>query len=455
MASVVVTQLASCLTAHAFNGDCTQLAIAANGPEVVVFSCSPLAEPARWQKLATLREHSQVVCALDWAPGLGGPLLSAAHDRNVYVWQGGGVPGDAAALRPALVVHHLTRAALCAAWAPGARKFAVASACGQVAVCGYEAGNDWWVGKLARKGAGPPVLALAWHPGGAVLAAGGADGRVRLLAGLLKGTDALSGDTPRVGELLAELAPAAGAGWVHALAWGASGELGAATHGGGLSLWAPLDAARSRDWAATPPLPAQSLLPPAGALPFMQLAFLAPSLAVAAGFDGVPRLLRRAGGLWEWAGALPAEEAGGGPAADKRSEVRPSQPFSPFPLTEAPRSSQSASPASAAPLNAARRRRRLARRPCTPTQSHSCACCPPPPPRLSLPSPHRRRMGAWRCGRPTKGSLRSSRGQRSPESASLTARREMLDRVARSGRDTAPPPPPGIATRPPAHPPSA
>lgn len=313
-----VAQLAPCLTAHAFNGDCTQLAVAANGPEVLVYSCSPLGEPARWPKLATLREHSQVVCALDWAPG--GPLLSAAHDRNVYVWSS----PDAEALRPALVVHHLTRAAMCAAWAPGARKFAVASACGQVAVCGYEASNDWWVGKLARKGAGPPVLALAWHPSGAVLAAGGADGVVRLLAGALKGTDALAAGAPRVGELLAELAPGPGAGWVHALAWGAEGELGCATHGGGLRLWAPLDAARCRDWAAAPPPPAQSLPPPAGALPCTQLAFLAPSLAVAAGFDGVPRLLRRTGAAWAWAGALPAAEAAGsGPAADRRSEARP------------------------------------------------------------------------------------------------------------------------------------
>ena len=139
------------------------MAVCPNSAEIHVYRVAPLGEPSRWERCATLSEHAQAVCGLDWAPR-SGKLLSCAHDRNIYVWSpspGGG----GAAWAPALVVHHLSRAALCCAWSPCERKFAVGSGAGAVAVCYYEAENDWWVGKLAGKKAhGASVLARRSRP---------------------------------------------------------------------------------------------------------------------------------------------------------------------------------------------------------------------------------------------------------------------------------------------------
>ena len=298
----------------------TQLAVCPNSVEIHVYSTVPVGEPTRWERRAVLREHDQPVCGLDWAPR-SGKLLSCSHDRNIYVWSPPAPGRDSWA--PALVVHHLSRAALCAAWAPSERKFAVGSGAGAVAVCYYEAENDWWVGKLVKKHHSASVLCVAWHPVAPLLATACADGKARVLAAHVRGADEAGapGAALRFGEALLVCEP--GAGWVHGIAWAPAGDaLAFVTHAGGVHFVTRLDAERAGDWGTAAPPVAQPPLPLAGRLPSLAVVFLSDSLAVAAGFDGTPLLLARTARGWAAAGEIVDAAPTVAAAADKKSEVR-------------------------------------------------------------------------------------------------------------------------------------
>jgi actin related protein 2/3 complex subunit 1A/1B len=266
-----------------------------------------------------LAEHDQLVCSLDWARS-SRQLLSCSHDRNVYVWTPPPAGGATTTWTPALVVHHLTRAALCCAWAPGDAKFAVGSGAGQVSICFFEGDNNWWVGKLVRGAHGASVLALAWHPTAPLLATACADGAVRVLAAAVRGVDAAPvGGDAKFGDVLLQWAPAHG--WVHSLAWAPTGAaLACVTHGGGAHVMSGLDAQRAGEWAARGqgahgPVSQMPLAP--GQLPWLSLIFLTDTLAIAAGFSCVPVVLVHSPTGWAVAGELSPTPDSASAAASK------------------------------------------------------------------------------------------------------------------------------------------
>jgi len=267
-----------------------------------------------------LREHDQLVCSLDWGC-TSHRLLSCSHDRNVYVWTPPAAPG--AAWTPALVVHHLTRAALCCAWAPGDTKFAVGSGAGSVSICYFERDNNWWVGKLVKKHHESSVLGVAWHPTQPLLATACADGCVRIMAAAVRGVDSAPvGGDAKFGDLLLQWSLASG--WVHSVAWAPSGStLAAVTHGGGAHFMCGLDASRAGEWMALGdkaqgPVTAVPLA--SDELPWLTLLFLSDSLAIAAGFDCVPVVLMRTRDAgWILAGELAATEEAPSQSSERKS----------------------------------------------------------------------------------------------------------------------------------------
>ena len=78
------------------------------------------------------------------------------------------------------VVTRLELAALCVRWSPCGRKFAMGSAARCVSVAYRDARNGWWTAKLMRRCHGSSVVAVAWHPAGALLATASSDGRCRV-----------------------------------------------------------------------------------------------------------------------------------------------------------------------------------------------------------------------------------------------------------------------------------
>lgn len=301
-------QLAGCITSHAWNGNCTQLAVCPNNAEVHIYKASPDSDPATWERLHVLKEHDQVVSALDWAPS-SNMLLSASHDRNIYVWT---AQKDTDTWSPALVVHQLNRAAVCARWSPSEAKFAVGSGAKAICVCYYEEDNNWWVGKIIKKKHDSTVLAVAWHPNNLLVATASSDFKCRVFAAQVKGVDdsttskSILGSAKFGDELLIV---DVGSGWAHSVCWAPSGSaLAFASHAGAVHFVSGLDPKNAESWLSKAPVVTSVKLP---GLPLVDTAFLSEGLLVGVGFDCSPLLFVKEGGGWMCKGELAGEVASG------------------------------------------------------------------------------------------------------------------------------------------------
>ena len=122
----------------------------------------------------------------------------------------------------------INRAATFVRWSPSEAKFAVGSGARAVAVCHFEADNDWWVSKHLKKPIRSTVTTLAWHPNSVLLGVGSTDSHARVLSAFVKGVDerpepGVWGERLPFGTVCAEfLNPAAG--WIHGCAFSPSGD---------------------------------------------------------------------------------------------------------------------------------------------------------------------------------------------------------------------------------------
>lgn len=116
-----------------------------------------------------------------------------------------------------------------------------------IAVCSFDAENNWWVARQLKKPIRSTVLSVDWHPNNVLLAAGSADMKARVLSAYIKDVDKRlvlhRGGYTRMTETLStrpaatiwgeklpfntvcgEYASPAG-GWVHAVSFSPSGDV--------------------------------------------------------------------------------------------------------------------------------------------------------------------------------------------------------------------------------------
>lgn len=85
MAALTASRVADKIVSHAWNKDCTQVAICANENVVHIYEATPDAHVSKWKLLHSLHEHDQHVSSVDWAP-VSNLIVTCSHDRNAYVW---------------------------------------------------------------------------------------------------------------------------------------------------------------------------------------------------------------------------------------------------------------------------------------------------------------------------------------------------------------------------------
>lgn len=197
------------------------------------------------------------------------------------------------------------RAATCAQWTPDGTKFAVGGVEGQVAVGHYDDDVGLWACRALKKVIDGPVLSLAWHPAGTVLAVGTLAGSLHVLSAFLT-----AADMRRTGEVAWLDAPAAGTfdvecftvevhSWVRDIAFSKSGgALAWTTQAAVTSVFYPASGFQS---SVTHAAPGQAKLP------MNRLLFLSEGVLMAAGHGAAPLLLS-GGDRKEW--RLQAELAG-------------------------------------------------------------------------------------------------------------------------------------------------
>ena len=152
------------ITCHAWNRDCTQIALSPNNHEVHIYK-----NGGQRVKAHELKEHNGHITGIDWAPK-SDRIVTCGADRNAYVWsQKDGV------WKPTLVILRINRAATLVKWSLLENKFAVGSGARLISVCYFKSENDWWVSKHIKKPIRSTVLSLDWHPNNVLLAAGSCD----------------------------------------------------------------------------------------------------------------------------------------------------------------------------------------------------------------------------------------------------------------------------------------
>jgi actin related protein 2/3 complex subunit 1A/1B len=174
-----INRLATSISAHAWNGAGDVLAICPNTHEIELYSY----DGSSFALMETLTDHDAIVTSLAWAPNTN-RILSCSQDRNAYVWEHDGTNWN-----PTLVILRINRAATCCQWSPKEDKFAVGTGDCVVAVCYFEADNNWWVSKHIKKDITSTILAISWHPNNILLAAGGSDKELKVFSGFVKQCD--------------------------------------------------------------------------------------------------------------------------------------------------------------------------------------------------------------------------------------------------------------------------
>lgn len=277
---------------HAWNANRSQLALSPNDHTVSIYE----AKGGEYTKTHTLSEHANRVCGVDWAPK-SNKIVTCGQDRNAYVWKLEGKEW-----KPTLVILRINRAATCVKWSPDERKFAIGSGARNISVCHFEEENDWWVAEHIKKPIRSTVLSVDWHPNSILLAAGSTDFKARVFSGYVKGFDEKPSATTwgkkmTFAELMAEFGTGlGGGGWVHDVAFSASGEqLAFAAHDSSITV---VDSANNN---------AIHRLETVG-LPFRSLTWVTSASIVAVGYDYVPFAFSFTGSALENKGKIDVPE---------------------------------------------------------------------------------------------------------------------------------------------------
>ncbi|CAH1795131.1 unnamed protein product [Owenia fusiformis] len=206
------------ITCHAWNKDRSQIAVCPNSSNVIIYTL----RAGRWEETAVLKEHTQRVTGIDWAVN-SNLIVTCSADRNAYVWNLR--DGE---WKPTLVILRINRAATCVKWSPKENKFAVGSGARLISVCYFEKENDWWVSKHIKKPIRSTVTSIDWHPNNILIGCGSTDFKARVFSAYIKDiedkpTATVWGKKMTFGNLMAEFSNGGG-GWVHYVAFSASGD---------------------------------------------------------------------------------------------------------------------------------------------------------------------------------------------------------------------------------------
>ncbi|EAU88721.2 hypothetical protein CC1G_01094 [Coprinopsis cinerea okayama7 len=291
MAPEVFTLAQTPITSHAFNADRSKLAVSFNNNETQILS----RQGNEWLTTETLSEHDKVITSIDWAPN-SNRIVTASQDRNAYVWQETADPETGKLVwKPTLVLLRINRAATYVRWSPKEDKFAVASGARAIAICSFDAENNWWVAKQLKKPIRATVLSLDWHPNNVLLAAGSADLKARVFSAYIKEVDerpapTVWGSKLPFNTICGEYSSPSG-GWVHAVGFSPSGDvLAFASHDSTISVVYPGG-----------PTVYNIRLP---SLPLVSLTWTSEHSIVAAGHDCRPLVFAGSEQGWQESGTL-------------------------------------------------------------------------------------------------------------------------------------------------------
>lgn len=278
---------------HSFNKDHTFVAVARENNVTLLQRANGKIRPVPG-KAGTLRFHDKTVTGVDIS--CDGRIVTCSQDRNATVWE---LQQDGT-WKPFLVVLRINRAATTVRWSPDGSKFAVGSGARIIAVCYFEAENDWWISKHIKKPIRSTITSVAWHPNNVLLAAGSTDGHARVFSGYIKGIDAKPaptawGERLPFQHLCGEFANKTYA-WVHDVAFSPSGNsLAYVSHDSSITVVYP----------SAPDAPPKAVINlDTSFQPFRSLVWTTEDQIVAGGYDCYPIIFGGSESGWKQTGAI-------------------------------------------------------------------------------------------------------------------------------------------------------
>ena len=129
-----------------WNAEGSMAAICPTNNEIWIFKTSSSPDVSKWEKVAVLKEHFNVIMSLDWHPTTN-LILSASADRGVIVWD----PKNN--FTPQMGMIKEMKANLDASWNTRGDKFCVGSSSGHIYIGTFSEANNFWVAHpLSKKG---------------------------------------------------------------------------------------------------------------------------------------------------------------------------------------------------------------------------------------------------------------------------------------------------------------
>ncbi|KAF4581052.1 ARP2/3 actin-organizing complex subunit Sop2 [Ophiocordyceps camponoti-floridani] len=255
-----------------------------------------------------LKDHDKTVTSVDIASG-SGRIVSCSQDRNAIVWE-----PSPTGYKPTLVLLRISRAATFVRWSPSESKFAVGSGDRVIAICYFEAENDWWVSKHLKKPIRSTITSVTWHPNSVLLAAGSTDAHARVFSSFIKGVDTkpepgVWGERLPFNTVCGEYLNNS-AGWVHSVAFSPSGDsLAFAAHDSSITVVYP----------SGPDQPPRAVLTISSQLlPFKSLFWKSEGEIIAAGYDCEAFRFKGGESGWELVGVVNVKASQG--AGTQREE---------------------------------------------------------------------------------------------------------------------------------------
>ncbi len=129
----------------AWNSDGSKIAVCPKNSEIWIFDTQSSPDMTKWTKVDVLKEHYNIVSALDWHPKTN-LLLSASVDRGIVVWEFSG-----SEIRPQMGMIPEQKANLDASWNFRGDKFCVGASTGNVYLARFNANQNFWVANPLKK----------------------------------------------------------------------------------------------------------------------------------------------------------------------------------------------------------------------------------------------------------------------------------------------------------------
>lgn len=262
------------ITCHAWNGNLTQIVVSNNSHLLEIYQI----KGESWEKLHSLKEHHQLVSAVDWHPRTN-RIISSSHDRNVVVWE------YATVWKPALVNFYQSRGVLDASWSMNGNKFVVGTGSKNIGVGHWSDLLQGWNTKRMKLFSSS-VTSVRFDPSGLVIAAGSTDRTCKVITTFMEEVDSnIQGNfrysgVRSFGEIIYSIDTGA---WVNSLSWSPDALWLAVTSHNSSVIFSNIVKDQIVQWAGKP---------------FMSLQFVDAARVVAGGFDFRPLVFVRQGENW-------------------------------------------------------------------------------------------------------------------------------------------------------------